>query len=325
VVGLALGLVTWCALVALQLGVPTASSRWDAAALDRKARLAALRDGPRLLVVAGSSADYGINCVIIEAKTGMPCANLAVHAGLRLRYTIDYAERVARRGDVLLIAFEYQVYGEDGEYDPIFIDYVMARDPRYLRTLSPVALVRFALSVDGARLMQGLASGIAPPLPAPTDTTNPYSRDGDELHTAAALRTPAMIAAVARTVPIATLTGDDAPTAFSRTHLASLAGWCRAHGVTLWATYPAIERFAVYDSSATRATLARVDALYRALGVPVLETPEDLMWPAGSFFNTAYHPTAEAAAARSLVLADHACALLIASPAAPRCRPTTDR
>jgi hypothetical protein len=319
-VGLALGFVTWCALVALQIGVPTASSQWDADALDRKARLAEQREGPRLLVLGGSSARFGINCGIVETRTGMPCANLAVHAGLRLRYTINYAERIARPGDVLLIAFEYQVYGEDGENDPILVDYVMAHDPAYLRTLSPLELARFALSVDGERLAQGLASRVAPPLAAtaPADT---FSLDGDELHTHAAERTPEMIAAVAQTVPVRTLVTDGAPTRYARGNLAALAAWCRAHGVTLWATYPATERFAEYDAPIARATLARVDTMYRALGVPVLERPDDLLWAADAFFNSGYHPTAEFAATRSRALADRACALLIASPAAPRCRP----
>ena len=306
--GLALGFVTWCALVALQLGVPTTTSHWDAAALDRKAALAARRDGPRLLVLAGSSGHYGINCGVFESQTGMPCANLAVHAGLGLRYEIHYAERIARAGDVLLVAFEYQVYGEDGEYDPVLVDYVMARDPNYLRTLSPPALARFALSVDGARLAQGLASRIAPPFAAPADTTNPFSLDGDELHSQTALRTPDMVAAVARAVPIHTLVTAGAPTAYARSSLSSLAAWCRAHRVTLWATYPATVRFAAYDSSAARSTLARVNALYVSLGVPVLERPDDLFWPADAFFNSGYHPTAEFAALRTRTLATRACA-----------------
>jgi hypothetical protein len=326
--GLALGFVTWCALLALQIGVPTVSSHWDADALTRKAQLAARRDGPRLLVLSGSSGRYGINCGILETRTGMPCTNLAVHAGLRLRYTINYAEHIARAGDVLLIAFEYQVYGEDGEYDPIMVDYVMAHDPAYLRTLSPLALARFALSVDGARLVQGLTSRVVPPLAAAetaaenaaADTANPFSLDGDELHNHAAERTPDMIATVAQTVPIHTLLADGAPTGYARATLASLAAWCRAHGVTLWATYPATERFAAYNAPVARATLARVNAMYAALGVPVLERPDDLLWPANAFFNTAYHPTTEAAAIRSRALAERACALLIASPAAPRCR-----
>jgi hypothetical protein len=303
--GLLLGFLTWCALIAAQIGAPTATSQWDAAALDRKAQLAAGRDGRRLLVIGGSGPHYGINCAVIESRVDMSCTNLAVHAGLRLRYTLDYARHVARAGDVLLLAFEYQVYDEAGEYDPVLVDYVMARDPRYLRTLSVPALARFALSVDGARLVQGLAARVAPPLGAVTgDTTNPFDQNGDELHNQADLRTPTMAAAVRGATAIRALLDGRAPTAYASENLTTMAEWCRGHQVELWATFPATVRFAVYDSSSARATLSRIEALYASLHVPLLEQPDDLFWPAEAFFNSNYHPTAETATVRSRGLAD---------------------
>ena len=303
--GLALGFLVWCALIAAQIGAPTASSRWDARALDEKARLAAARDGPRLLVLGGSSAHYGFNCAIIEARVGMPCVNLAVHAGLRLRYELDYVRRVARRGDILLLAFEYQVYDEAGAFDPVMIDYVMARDPRYLATLSLPALARFSLSVDEPRLIEGLAARVARPLGIDTrDTTPQFDRDGDELHNQVAARSAIMLAKLRQEGPVHSLVQRNAPTPYAVNLLTAIAEWCRTHGVELWATYPATVRYAVYDSAATRSTLARIAALYASLGVPMLERPEDLFWPADDFFNSAYHPTAEATAARSRVLAE---------------------
>ena len=82
----------------------------------------------------------------------------------------------------------------------------------------------------------------------------------------------------------------------------------------MWSTFPATLRFVAYDSSAAQAALARIATLYASLGVPLMERPDDLFWPAEAFFNSNYHPTAEATAARSRALAERICAQL-----GPRC------
>jgi hypothetical protein len=310
IAGLALGFLAWCVLVAAQVGAPTDSSRWDAAMLHQKQRLAAERDGPRLLVMAGSSARYGISCAIIEARVGLPCMNLGLQAGLKLRYELDYARRVARPGDILLLAFEYQAYSETGGYDPTLVDYVMARDPRYLRTLSIPALVQFAISVDSKRLVEGLSARIARPFAADEPDTVPWNRYGDELYTDAPRQTDSMRVLVHNGVAAATLMNDDAPTRYAKSNLVETADWCRRHSVELWATFPATVHYAAYDSASAKTAVARIRALYTALGAPVLERPEDLWWSEDHFFDTNYHPNDEARTVRSRALAEGICAQL---------------
>ncbi len=308
--GLVAGFAIWTALIWAQLGVPTPSSQWDALALGLKMRLAERAPGRRLLVLAGSSGNYGIRCAALAARTGLACINLAVHAGFRLRYTVEYAKRVARPGDILLLAFEYQVYGEQGSVDPVLADFVMARDPAYLRTISVPALARFVLSVDGGRLEQGLIARVATPSAEATDVAHEFNANGDDVTNQPSMHTPAMVRAVRSARPIRELISRKIPTRLASETLRDLVRWSEARGITVWATFPATVRFSGYDSSVARGNLERIERLYRELRVPVLEDPRDVMWPVQDFFDSQYHPMAQMADLRSRALAERVCRMI---------------
>ncbi len=65
-VGFLLPASTYLGLFYLQLGVPTAKWGWLHAIVDTKVKIAAAVTKPKLLVVAGSSALYGISAEEIE-------------------------------------------------------------------------------------------------------------------------------------------------------------------------------------------------------------------------------------------------------------------
>src|ERR1043166_5510292 len=66
----------------LNLGAPTASSKWEAEINQKKLLLAEKCRSPKLLVVGGSAALFGISAREIQNQTGYPTINLATHAAL---------------------------------------------------------------------------------------------------------------------------------------------------------------------------------------------------------------------------------------------------
>ncbi len=70
--GLLLSAAIYFGLFLLQLGVPTAKWAWLHEIIVAKRKLAESITQPKLLIVAGSSALYGISAEEIERQTGFP-------------------------------------------------------------------------------------------------------------------------------------------------------------------------------------------------------------------------------------------------------------
>src|SRR5438132_6167383 len=94
----------------LNLGVPSRLSSWAFQLTQKKRALAAQASSPKLLIVGGSATLFGISAKEIECETGYRSINLANHAALGPTYMLREAQRAAKSGDTVLLAFEYELY-----------------------------------------------------------------------------------------------------------------------------------------------------------------------------------------------------------------------
>lgn len=62
---------------------------------------------PKLIVISGSSSAFGLDQRLIEAKTGYKVANLGLQASIGPKYLCNLAKRYAKKGDIVLFAYEY--------------------------------------------------------------------------------------------------------------------------------------------------------------------------------------------------------------------------
>lgn len=106
--------VLWCGVLLLSVhSVANHDEYWVEGILARKMSAAAKRDGGRLIILAGSGGWYGFRTKALEEVLGVPVVNLAVHAGLSIEGVSLDALSIARPGDAILMAFEYQQFERD--------------------------------------------------------------------------------------------------------------------------------------------------------------------------------------------------------------------
>jgi hypothetical protein len=295
----------------LNLGVPSDMSRWGFEFYEKKRLLARQAQPGTLLLVGGSASLFGLNAKEIEARTGHRTVNFANHAAVGATYLLREAQQVAKPGDTVLLVLEYELYTEgkleQAWVDPVLVDYLVARDPDYLRRL-PLAeqWTVFMLATD-ARLVRGLkyrlrngrTEGPVEHEGAPysvrcldgwgdqtcnTEDARPRHRDrvwqqksvlGDGLS--------------------ARLKGAESIEAFCQ--------WAKTNNVRVLATFPNLCYQPEYYGEAARQSIASITNLFSRLGVPVVGDYKDAILPADQFFDTCYHLTAEAAQVRSQRLA----------------------
>ena len=93
------------------LGVEHKDSAWVGDALREKGEIASRTTVPQVLLVGGSNVNYGYSAAQIMREFSVPATNLAVHAGLGRRYIFWDCLRHAKRGDLVVLALEYALYG----------------------------------------------------------------------------------------------------------------------------------------------------------------------------------------------------------------------
>ncbi len=285
----ALATAAWISGLEAQIGVPTPSSRWVYEAYHKKDRIAAETPSPRVLVVAGSGALFGLNSAAISRAWNVPVVNMAVNAGLGLPYILWQARQTARAGDVILMPLEYTLYVDDDRPNAQIVDYAVARDTAYWHALPRWQAAWFAAAMSPDRWWQGLRHHDDPPIAGGLYGGFHIGPDGDQTHTAPADRTQqeATEVAAARVWDYGAR-GETSQGGWDQ--LAAFAVWARNARVCLIAVPTAFLTQTRYSTDPVeRAFYDTLPDRVRALGIPYLGQPRDFMYPVGWFFNTDYH------------------------------------
>lgn len=146
---------------------------------EKAGRLAAL-GGPRVLLVGGSSTAFGVDSERLERATGRPVVNLALNAGLGLRYILDQAAAHVRTGDLVILTPEYWLLeGETFDAPTVFV--ALRVSPQNVRYVPPSIVPRLLDEglvpvTDRLRAVSAVLRGEAE---NPAYTRESFNRHGD--------------------------------------------------------------------------------------------------------------------------------------------------
>lgn len=101
--------------------------------------------------MAGSNALFGISAQTISQKTGIHSINLGLHAGLGGEYILRRAEKIIKKGDIILLPLEYPFYSSYGISDDfkktyMLNNFMVSYDKTSLRDVSVISLLYFTLN-----------------------------------------------------------------------------------------------------------------------------------------------------------------------------------
>lgn len=83
-------------------------------------------DEPKITIIGGSSAGFGINEALIEEETGYPVANLGLHAGFGSIVPTALSKANIQEGDIVLLAYEYVWYSNSNCFEDFGTELVMS-------------------------------------------------------------------------------------------------------------------------------------------------------------------------------------------------------
>jgi hypothetical protein len=219
---------------------------------------------------------------------------MATHAALSLDYLLTKAQGMAKRGDVILLALEYEHYVVQ-DANAVFSDYVLGCDPGYIPTQPILEQGRWFFSAPTGFLM----SGVQRRFPGFTSPQYPDHRGelnafGDIVRNSVDVRLPpetARLNAVRYLDALIYWNNLSSPEVWSR--ISEFSRWCKANGVVLVATFPPTIWFPKYAEASVQDAMTRLVARFAEVGIPVLGAPQDFMLPPSDFFDTQYHLNAD--------------------------------
>ena len=280
--------------------VTTHDEYWVEEIVARKKAAAEKREGGRLIIVAGSTGWYGFRVATLEKKLGVPVANMAIHAGLSIAGVCSDALEVARPGDAILMAFEYEQFERD-PFQYRSMDHMLRVHPHMLLTLPPLEALRYVLAPPLSEFqfrwqyLQRLRSGedihaFAKEVVGLTD------EEGEITDRNAAYAKPVDPYAQPKTLePIN-------PEATER--LAYYIKRFRKMGLPVFATWPPRLLHPEYDRAQIAAIQKEIREFYESHGVVVVGEPTISVEQGDQFFDHSGHLTEKAARERSRIVSD---------------------
>ncbi len=274
----------------LNLGVPTKSSTFVVETIRVKMELAQAIAEPKLMVIGGSGALFGISAAKLEQDTGMRAVNLASHAGLGLPILLDSIRSLAAPGDVVLLALEYELYDAEKLSDSLGdlgVDYILAGNPKLLRRIHPTEAAWIFFLASDARLFRGIknrffrqegrgVTGRYDPnlldrwgdLADPPDSV---TQDAPPISNHSCLAKP--------------WSAGSSDFKILREFILGL----QKSNVTVVATFPNLMDDPAYRTPASLGNIEIVKKFYSNLKVPLLGTFEESLFPREDFLDTEYH------------------------------------
>jgi hypothetical protein len=289
-VGLSLA---WALGLNAQLGNATPSSQWVFDAYQHKHRAAQQVASPKVLIVAGSNAMFGIDSQQISAYWQRPTVNLAVNAGLGLSYILANAQRAAKSGDIIILPLEYALYVDSANANSQIIDYVVARDIPYWNSLPFAQKSAFLLGMSPERWLQGLRKMPEAPVTAGTYGAHHLDAAGDQTFSGPENQQSHDLAAVQlATSPAKAWHYGERATQETGAwdQIRQFASWAKAQHICIVAVPTVLLDHASYHESPLEQQfyLSLPDRV-RALGLNYAGRPFDFMYPATHFFDTDHH------------------------------------
>jgi hypothetical protein len=291
----------------LNLGVPTGTSHWAFELNRRKQAMAEQTASPKLLVVGGSATLFGVSAREIYEQTGLRAVNMGTHAALGTAYILHLAEKAARPGDAVLLVLEYELYRygqvDQSWADRLLVDYLVARDPAYFWRLSLPEQWTIFMLTSNSRLLEGLKNRVRGERPFDESGLGVYSTRhlnecGDLTQHTRVHRNKDAIqhtkSSLSRGLP-------ESPQGFAP--IADFCGWAQTNHIRVLATFPNLCDRPEYRTPLAQGAVKKVENLFAGLGVPVIGSYTDALLPEEDFLDTMYHPTEEAAAVRTRLLA----------------------
>jgi hypothetical protein len=267
------------------------TDKWIEVAAQHKKEEALSITGRKILIVSGSNSLFGLSAETIFKETKIPTVNLAIHAGLGVKYILDDAKTVIKEGDIVLLPLEYSFYLFNNQTDMVYLKYVLSNDTQYFSRLNPIQKFNLVVKLPTTDILQSilfpqnkqevLAKLRESSVKGYCYTGFSLNKFGDELCN---IRVKAL-----NRIPIHL----ELPKSYKIDHygiIRDFISWCQQKQVKVFPLYPVFHKNNEFYQEEYKMFFNEIKKYYKKIGVPILGNPYEAALPHNLMFNGRYHP-----------------------------------
>lgn len=241
----------------------------------------------RLIMVGGSNLPFGLNSQTIQEQLGVNAVNMGLNAGLGRRFMINEIMPSVRKGDIVLLILEYELWDPTHTANDALVERVQYFYPNAKDYYSFSWSERLNLTYAHFKKV------CAFPIP-PSETVYSYSAFDQYCEIAVDRQPTSNPQRITGNIPSIESLGD-------ASIVKKLSDQCVAVGAQLVISFPSYPK-RVYESNIKQIT-ALDAAIRRELPfIKVIGTPETFLVDDSRLFDTPYHLTTQGAKERTDVL-----------------------
>lgn len=304
-----LGLVTIATLCAAYLAALYVLPRpadifWIDSIYGKKEAAARAMDGPRLVLIGGSSTHFSYSARLIAEYTGVPAINFGSHAGVGTEYILYRAQEILKPGDIAILALEYSLVG-DAWRPGWVLAATAAANPRYLLHAPWWQIPILLFGYSPFNIARYAPAGALPR--GPLQNAAFVDDHGDETSNTPANKQPYMAEVVLAAAPHYAL-----PNGLES--VGDFVAWAKANDIRVLRAWPPTDDRAEYAQQRYREMFAAITDAFARQGVPTAGDVTDYLLPLEMMFNATYHADSNGQTLVSERLARDLCARFIDCP-----------
>lgn len=295
---------------ALLLFIIVISRNGDAYGAASIAKLTRLQDAPspRLIIVGGSGSAFGIDSELIRKETAFEPVNMGLYAGFGIDYLLNQVREGAREGDTVLLIPEYDILTSTPAANGFLVLEAAQGDPEQVRFAirnreSWVNIVRSFPGWLSTRVIS-VAGHIAPESFVDSEGTlyrrvyrsSMFNTYGDNI--GSTYETVSLSESEVSFSSVEVIRKPVSTTTLER--ISAFGDDMRRIGVQVYFAWPALPQDAFQYASSSMRTHEYV--ITQNVGIPILGTQQDFLFPTPYFLDTINHLTAEGKEVRTTLL-----------------------
>lgn len=259
---------------------------WIHETLEKKEKISAGIQKPKLVFAAGSSTLFGVSAENLEKNLNTPTLNFGVIAWLQTDYLLHRVKKVLNPGDTIILPLEYRHYGDINSYiEDAKIFYVLTHDRSYFMSHIPFfEKIQWIYRVDPLTILQSLidqfkfifATGGKDGYHV--ENLNEY---GDEISNIGAHLQSASAVSFPQDPTLKITDGLLAIKEFS--------DWCRERNIHLYITFPNVCYHSCFEDPGFQRYILQLKSYFRENDIKVIGEPRDSFYDLPYFYDTHYH------------------------------------
>lgn len=241
----------------------------------------------KIIILSGSNGIFGISCEQIYEENNIPCINGSTHAGLGVKYILHKGKLWLKSRDIVILPLEYSFYSNSQNSSNVLVDYVVAKDRKYLTQFTWLEKTRFILGLSWNDLFLGIEAKLRLTKPRQSHyNSKNLNQYGDETSNQKEAMTDKQKKAIAQLKPVDEI-ADYLKDTKGMKSIENFINYCRENNIQVVAMWPSFLWFDVYDKT-KQAEVQSIQDFYDNLAIPVLGKPDDFR-DKNLFYDTNYH------------------------------------